>query len=289
MPHHSVIQANFPEADRPSGLDPVLIPIEHICPAKNPLRTIVDETLISQLETSIRSWGILHPLLVRPSGDRFELVCGHRRFEVARRLKLGVVPVLIRPATDDESILIGIHENVVRSDFSPVEEARAYERLLDSGIFGTQEALASRLGLSQGRVSQILNLLNLPPEVLELFHTTRVIEGLSFRLNELHGRILRRVSDRDRQLELTHTALDEGLSAGELRRRIDAFPKRGYRVKIRWIRLDRGRFRETRRGLCIELETHRIQEQLEELERLKGILMEQASGGGTMEAEGNRP
>jgi ParB family chromosome partitioning protein len=114
------------------------------------------------LQASIQTHGILEPIVVRLVGQTYEIICGERRFRAAQALGLPEVPVVVRDATDDEAFILSIQENVQRNDLTPVEEARAYRAILDRGQIHSQRELAKLLGISQGRISQKLALLDLP-------------------------------------------------------------------------------------------------------------------------------
>lgn len=117
------------------------------------------------LQSSIQAHGILEPLVVRLVGQTYEIICGERRFRAAQALGLPEVPVVVRDATDDEAFILSLQENVQRNDLTPVEEARAYKTILDRGQIHSQRELARLLGISQGRISQKLSLLELPEDL----------------------------------------------------------------------------------------------------------------------------
>lgn len=141
---------------------------------RQPRRTIEDAA-IAELATSIRRRGILQPLLVRPSGRRFEIVAGERRFRAAKRAGLSEVPVIVRELSDQEALEIAIVENLQREDLNPVDEARALEQLLGFGL--NQEKVARAVGKSRSAVSNTLRLLKLSASALEALAAGRISAG----------------------------------------------------------------------------------------------------------------
>ena len=141
-----------------------VVPLAAIHP--NPLqpRQSFAEASIEELADSIRQKGILQPLLVRRANGGFELIAGERRLRAAQRLGLEQVPVLVRDVSDGEMLELALIENIQREDLNPLEEARAYRRLI--GEFNlTQEQVATRVGKDRSTVANSLRLLQLPAEV----------------------------------------------------------------------------------------------------------------------------
>jgi ParB family chromosome partitioning protein len=155
---------------------------------KQPRRTFVEAEL-EELTESIRTRGVLQPILVRPDPTRaemFEIVAGERRWRAARRAGLSMIPAVVREFDDRAVLEIGIIENVQRADLNPVEEAEAYKALMDR--FGrTQESVATQVGKSREHISNTIRLLNLPDDVRE-----HVREG---RLSAGHARALLKTAD----------------------------------------------------------------------------------------------
>jgi len=148
----------------PAGVeDTRKLPIEFLYPLAQQPRRRFDEDDLEALARSIRANGILQPLLVRPLddfGERFGIVAGERRWRAAQRAGLAEVPVVVRVLDDAQALEIALLENVQRHDLSPLEEAFAYERLIDE--YGhTQEALAERVGKSRSHIANLLRLTNL--------------------------------------------------------------------------------------------------------------------------------
>ena len=131
-------------------------------------RTIMDETALEELAASIKSAGVLQPVVVRPAGGGgYELVMGERRLRAARRAGLQTVPALVRKVDDDRMLELALIENVQRQDLGAIEKARALERMC-SELNMTQEEAARRIGLGRPTVANFIRLLELPEEVQEM-------------------------------------------------------------------------------------------------------------------------
>lgn len=143
------------------------LPIERILPNDRQPRRRFDEDKLEELAASMRTSGILQPILVRPHPGRpeaFEIVAGERRWRAAQKARLHQVPAIVRPLSDRETLEVALIENVQRQDLSPLEEAGAYKRLIEE--FGySQEQLGRELGRSRSHVANTLRLLNLPDAV----------------------------------------------------------------------------------------------------------------------------
>ncbi|MEN3975331.1 ParB/RepB/Spo0J family partition protein [Emcibacter sp. SYSU 3D8] len=155
------------------------LPIETLHPNRYQPRTRFDDAAIEDLASSIRTRGILQPILVRPSSVRpgeYEIVAGERRWRAAQRAQLHAVPVIERALSDDESLEIAIVENVQRQDLSPIDEARGYRRLIDE--FGhNQQEVAEVVGKSRPHVANMVRLLTLPDRVQTLLDAGELSMG----------------------------------------------------------------------------------------------------------------
>ena len=170
-------------------LSPSEIAIDRIVPnPKQPRRTFVEADL-EELTESIKTKGVIQPILVRPDPSQpemFEIIAGERRWRAARRAGLSMVPAVVREMDDREMLEIAIIENVQRADLNAVEEAEAYKALIDR--FGrTQESVAQQVGKSREHVSNTLRLLSLPEDVREHVREARLTPG--------HARALLKTSD----------------------------------------------------------------------------------------------
>jgi ParB family chromosome partitioning protein len=169
-----------------------VVSIDQIRPNPRQPRVEFDEAALAELVASIRIQGVIQPLLVRrlPEGD-YELIAGERRLRAAKRAGLTHVPVFSREISDVESLEIALVENIQRDDLSPLEEAAAYQRLIDE--FGhTQEEVAERVGKSRPAVANALRLLRLPESIKQDLSRGRLTAG--------HARVLLSIDDADAQL-----------------------------------------------------------------------------------------
>ena len=142
-----------------------LCPVENIRPNKFQPRKTFDDEKLAELVASIREQGIIQPIIVRKEGERhFELIAGERRWRAAQKAGLKEVPIIVKEASDRESLELAIIENVQRDDLNPLEEAEGYQRLMDEFSY-TQEELASRVGKERATIANFLRILNLPDEV----------------------------------------------------------------------------------------------------------------------------
>lgn len=187
-----------------SGGELLAIPVGAIEPNPNQPRQHFDEEALAELSASIRDVGVLQPLLVRPVGDgRYQLVAGERRWRAARRAGVDTVPALVRDTTDVASAEQALIENLHREDLSVLEEAAAYQQLIED--FGlTHEVLAGRVGKSRSAITNTLRLLSLPSAIQQL-----VAEG---RLSAGHAKALLTTPDRSFQEQLARRAASEGWS-----------------------------------------------------------------------------
>jgi ParB family transcriptional regulator, chromosome partitioning protein len=154
------------------------LPVESIVPNPNQPRRDFSTEKLEELAESIRTKGVVQPLIVRPmpNPDRYEIVAGERRWRAAQIAGLHQVPVLIRSYTDEEVLEIAIIENIQRQDLNPVEEALAYRQLMDR--FGhSHEQLAGALSRSRSHISNMLRLLQLPEPVLVQLREGRLSAG----------------------------------------------------------------------------------------------------------------
>jgi len=185
------------------GSEPTEVELESIVPGSMQPRTHFDEASLQSLAESIRSHGIVQPLLVRRRGDGYELIAGERRWRAARLAGLTRVPVVVKEVPDDSLLEIALIENIQREDLNPIEEAQAYKKLIET-VGLTQEALASRVGRDRSYITNYLRLLRLPDDLQQL-----LIEG---RLSTGHARTLLALSHVDLQRRMARKIVDGGLS-----------------------------------------------------------------------------
>ena len=185
------------------GAEPTEVDVDAIVPGPMQPRTHFDEGSLEGLADSIRSHGIVQPLLVRRQGERYELIAGERRWRAAKLAGLANVPVVVRAVPDKDLLEIALIENIQREDLNAIEEAQAYKRLIET-VGLTQEELAARVGRDRSYITNYLRLLKLPDDLQKL-----VIEG---RLSTGHARTILGLSHVDLQRKVARQVIDGGLS-----------------------------------------------------------------------------
>ncbi|MDQ3104289.1 MAG: ParB/RepB/Spo0J family partition protein, partial [Actinomycetota bacterium] len=192
----------------PAGVYFAELAVSAIRPNPRQPRQVFDAGQLAELVASIREVGLLQPVVVRPlNATTYELVMGERRWRAGREAGLATIPAIVRDTADDAMLRDALLENLHRAELNPLEEAAAYQQLLDD--FGcTHEELAGRIGRSRPQVTNTLRLLRLSPPVQR-----RVASGV---LSAGHARALVGVADPDAQDRLAHRTVAEGLSVRSL-------------------------------------------------------------------------
>ncbi|NLD67986.1 MAG: ParB/RepB/Spo0J family partition protein [Limnobacter sp.] len=189
-------------ADRPLAS----LPLARLQPGRYQPRTRMDETALEELAASIRSHGLMQPIVVRPNGDsKWEIIAGERRFRAASLAGLDEVPVVVREVPDEQALQLALIENIQREDLNPLEEAQAIKRLIDEFDHSHEQA-AEAIGRSRSATSNLLRLLNLAEPV-----QTMLLAG---DLDMGHARALLAV-DRAQQIMLAHEVVERRLSVRE--------------------------------------------------------------------------
>jgi ParB/RepB/Spo0J family partition protein len=180
------------------------LPTAAMVPNPRQPRQVFDEESLGELAESIRAVGLLQPVVVRRIGhDRYEIIMGERRWRACQLAELDTIPAIVRETPDDDLLRDALIENLHREQLNPLEEAAAYQQLLDD-FSATHEELARRIGRSRPHISNTIRLLNLPPAVQK-----RVAAGV---LSAGHARALLGVDDPMAQEQLAHRIVAEGLS-----------------------------------------------------------------------------
>lgn len=161
-------------AGKPAGLR--TLPIGQLQPGKFQPRRQFDEAAIADLVESVRTKGVLQPILVRPYQGAYEIIAGERRWRAAQRAQLHEVPVIIRELTDKEALEVALVENLQRQDLTALEEAEGYRRLVEE-FEHTQEELAKAVGKSRSHVANMMRLLALPDPVKALLDDGKLSAG----------------------------------------------------------------------------------------------------------------
>jgi len=196
--------AELSETDTTRGAVLSDIPVASVSPNPNQPRVRFDEESLTELSASIAEMGVLQPILVRPiAGGAFELIAGERRWRAAQRAGLTTIPAVIRMTDDATSVEQALVENLHRQDLTALEEAAAFQQLLDE--FGlTHDQVATRVGKSRSAITNSLRLLGLPPAVQHLLADGKLSAG--------HARALLGTPDRARQEQLARDAAAGGWS-----------------------------------------------------------------------------
>lgn len=177
-----------------------------------------DEETLDALTNSVRELGVLQPLLVRKDGDGYELIAGERRWRAAKRAGLQDVPVIVRSADDTSSLEQALVENLHRQDLNALEEAAAYQQLVDDFDF-TQAKIAKRVGKSRSAIANILRLLALPTGVQRFVSDGRLSAG--------HARALLSLDDEAQQVVIAERVVAEDLTVRDVERLMKGQPLPG--------------------------------------------------------------
>jgi ParB family chromosome partitioning protein len=190
-----------PGRDHPFELDLDLL-------SPNPLqpRTTMNDVKLEELAQSIRTNGVIQPIVVRRAGARYEIVAGERRWRAAQQAGLLKVPVAIRDVPDDKLLEVALIENIQRDDLNPIEEAQAYRRMRDD-LHMQQDAIASAVGKDRATVANYLRLLRLPSDV-----RADLVNGA---LSMGHARAVLALDDEEAQRRVAKEAVSRGLSVRE--------------------------------------------------------------------------
>jgi ParB family chromosome partitioning protein len=181
------------------------ISVSSIDPNPNQPRNHFDEDSLAELSASIKAIGLLQPVLVRPSStpDRFELIAGERRWRASKRAGLSTIPAIVRVTDDVSSVEQALVENLHRQDLTPLEEAAAYQQLLEDFSM-THEQVAAKVGKSRSAITNSLRLLTLPPTIQQYLAEGRLSAG--------HAKALLGTPDRALQESLARVAVEQSLT-----------------------------------------------------------------------------
>lgn len=193
--------------DEGTGAGLLEVPVNAVKPNPRQPRTVFDEETLSALAVSIQEVGVLQPIVVRRTGEAFELIAGERRLRAAKAAGLATIPVVVRESDDAESLREALIENIHREDLNPIELAEAFRELLEElGL--KQETLAERLGMSRSHIANTIRLLQLPAEAQQLLAGGKIQAG--------HGRALLSLADPDAQTTLALRIAAEDLTVREV-------------------------------------------------------------------------
>jgi ParB family chromosome partitioning protein len=192
------------------------VPLGEIRPNPRQPRRFFAEERLAELAESIRQQGVLQPLVVRRVEHGYELIVGERRFRAAQRAGLEAVPVIVKDATDAQSLEMALVENIQREELTPIEEALAYRQLMEEFRL-TQEEIANRVGKSRPVVTNLLRVLNLPEEIREEVDRGNLSVG--------HARALLSLATPEQQIQLARRVMRQGLSVRETETLVARFPE----------------------------------------------------------------
>ncbi|MGN1230522.1 MAG: ParB/RepB/Spo0J family partition protein [Anaerotignum sp.] len=177
--------------------------LDHIEPNRQQPRKYFDETALEELAVSLKTYGMIQPIVVKKSGEYYEIIAGERRWRAAKIAGMEKVPVVVKKWEDAEAFEAALVENLQREDLNPMEEAESYLRLQEE--FGlSQEKIAEKVGKSRSAITNSLRLLQLDPRVRNFVVENKLTSG--------HARTLLPITDGDLQFELAEHIIEEGLS-----------------------------------------------------------------------------
>lgn len=193
------------------------IPLKNLVPSHVQPREVFDEESLQSLSDSIKQYGLLQPLIVRKKGDKFyEIIAGERRYKASLLADIDKVPCLVMDLSDDSSLAIALVENLQREDLNPIEEAKAYQRLMQC-LNLSQENVALRVGKDRSSVANSLRLLHLPQKIQSLVAANELSMG--------HAKAVLGLSSIDLMLYAAEKIIHEGLSVRKAESLIKAMNK----------------------------------------------------------------
>jgi len=214
------ISALIPEKESTAKNEIIYVQSEQINANPFQPREEFDQEHIAELAQSIKEKGVIQPLLVRRKGDYYELIAGERRLRACKLLGLKEIPLIVKDVDDRDSLEYALIENVQRENLNPIEEAHAYQHLIDK-FQVTQEKISEALGKARVTITNTLRLLKLPYEIQEEIKKGRISFG--------HGRTLLEIEDENLQRRLTQEIIAKGLSVRELESLIKTHRPKGLR------------------------------------------------------------
>jgi ParB family transcriptional regulator, chromosome partitioning protein len=209
-PTPSVVASTTATAVAPAmSAGPLQVDIDLIDPSPYQPRTRFVESALEELAQSIRSSGIIQPLVARKIGARYQLIAGERRWRAAQRAQLLRVPVVLRDVSDEQALELTLVENIQREDLNPIEQARAFQKLIDE-FHLTQDEVATRTGKERATVANSVRLLALDETFLEWIEEGKITAG--------HGRALLAIEDQKLRFHLAQNASRGKLTVRQLER-----------------------------------------------------------------------
>ncbi len=189
----------------------IQIPVADIIPNPYQPRKIFDDDKITELSQTIKTHGIIQPIVVRMKDEKYELIAGERRWRAAQKLNMERIPAIVKNFNDSQTASVALIENLQREELTAIEEAIAFQKLIDIHQL-TQESLAQRLGKSQSTIANKIRLLHLPEEVQETLRSRRITER--------HARALLGLKDKELQIKVLNEILEKGLNVKQTEEKI---------------------------------------------------------------------
>ncbi|MBF0276124.1 MAG: ParB/RepB/Spo0J family partition protein [Nitrospinae bacterium] len=182
----------------------LFVEVDKVVPNPNQPRKEIKDEPLQELVNSIKTKGIIQPILVqRIKEDSYQIIAGERRWQAANKAKLEKVPVVVKDVSDVEAYELALIENIQRENLNPVEEAQGYRQLIEQFEL-TQEELSKRLGKSRPVVANSLRILNLPEEVIQCIRNGEISHG--------HAKVILSLTDKNEQLNFVKEIKEKGLS-----------------------------------------------------------------------------
>jgi ParB family transcriptional regulator, chromosome partitioning protein len=203
------LSALIPDAPEPRPSSPLETDIDRLAPNQYQPRGVMDDSRLQELAQSIKSNGVIQPIVVRKVGDRFQIIAGERRWRAAKLAGLLRVPIVVRdvaPGQEQSLLEMALIENIQRENLNPIEEALAYRRLADD-FHLTQEAIAAAVGKDRATVANVVRLLKLPEEIRAEVATGRLSMG--------HARALLSLATEQQQRTIARDVIARTLSVRE--------------------------------------------------------------------------
>lgn len=211
----------FGLAERSSGDEVKQIPVGEIVGSPYQPRTIFDDEKIDELCQTIRTHGVIQPIVVRYRNDKYEIIAGERRWRAVKKLGMETIPAILRDFNDSQAASIALIENLQREGLTAIEEALAYQNLIELHDL-TQESLAQRLGKSQSTIANKIRLLNLPEPAKNAL--------MERKITERHARALLSLDSEELQLKILEEVVSKELNVKQTEARI-AFYKEVSKIK----------------------------------------------------------
>lgn len=189
----------------------IQIPVADIIPNPYQPRKVFDDDRITELSQTIKTHGIIQPIVVRVKDEKYELIAGERRWRAAQKLNMERIPAIVKNFNDSQTASVALIENLQREELTAIEEAIAYQKLIDIHQL-TQESLAQRLGKSQSTIANKIRLLHLPEEVQDALRSRKITER--------HARALLGLKDKELQIKILNEIIEKGLNVKQTEEKI---------------------------------------------------------------------